>query len=276
MTDARVRLFAVLATVAVVAVMLFGARCLSLTDARCSLAGLFGDAPALDVPYATTRPEAVAAMLDLGAVEAGDRVLDLGTGDGRILLAAAARGAGGVGVDIDPALVAAANATAASRGLTDQVSFRVQDLFETPLEGVDVVTMFLLPEVNLKLRPRLLSELAPGARIVSHAFTMGDWRPDGEARAGGARLYLWIVPARIDGAWALAGPDGTSIRVSIEQAYQQFTGRSDAGDTLYGGTARGREIGFTLRRDGRDIAFRGRVEGDAIVLADPAGWRMTR
>lgn len=172
-----------------------GARCASPGLARCSWAALTGDAPKLDVPYLGTRPQVVAAMLDLAEIKPGDRVLDLGTGDSRILVAAARRGARGLGIDIDPVLVAEANDAAADAGVADRARFATQDLFATDLAGYDVVTMFLLPEVNLRLRPRLLA-LPPGTRIVSHAFDMGDWPPDAVRQVGGSRLYLWRVPAR--------------------------------------------------------------------------------
>lgn len=134
-------------------------------------------------------------MLDMADVGPGDYVIDLGSGDGRILIAAARdRGARGIGIEIDPVLVREATANAAAAGIADRVTFKAQDLFETPLAEADVVTMFLLPEVNLKLRPRLLAQLKPGARVVSHVFDMGDWRPDETRRVGGARVHLWTIP----------------------------------------------------------------------------------
>ena len=191
----RLNLLALALTLLATGGLALGARCLSPGSARCSWATLTGEAPRLDVPYLGTRPAVVRAMLDLAEVKAGDRVLDLGTGDGRILIAAARRGASGLGVDIDPVLVAEATAAAADAGVADRARFATQDLFATDLAGYDVVTMFLLPEVNLRLRPRLLA-LPPGTRIVSHAFGMGDWRPDATVRVAGSRLYLWRMPNR--------------------------------------------------------------------------------
>ena len=189
----RPNLLALVLTLLITGGIALGARCMSPGHVRCSWATLTGDAPKLDVPYLGTRSEVVDAMLDLARVKPGDRVLDLGTGDGRILIAAARRGATGLGVDIDPVLIADATAAAANAGVADRARFATQDLFATDLHGYDVVTMFLLPEVNLRLRPRLLA-LPPGTRIVSHAFDMGDWRPAATARVGGSRLYLWRVP----------------------------------------------------------------------------------
>ncbi|MFS0770749.1 SAM-dependent methyltransferase [Sphingomonas sp. 1P08PE] len=202
-----------------------GARCLSPGVARCSWASLTGHGPDLDVPYLGTRPEVVARMLDLAGVGPDDRVLDLGTGDGRILIAAARRGASGTGVDIDPVLIGEATTAAARAGVSARVRFVAQDLFATPLHGYSVVTLFLLPRVNLRLRPHLLRTLAPGSRIVSHAFDMGDWPPDATARVGGSHLYLWRVPAAVDGQWLLA--DGA--RLSLHQRFQDVAGFMTSG-----------------------------------------------
>lgn len=176
-----------------------GARCLSPGVARCSWETLTGHGPTLDVPYLGTRPEVIDKMLDMAAVGPGDRVLDLGTGDGRILIAAARRGASGTGIDIDPVLIGEAKAAAIRAGVADRTRFMAQDLFVTPVRGHSVVTMFLLPQVNLRLRSRLLRDLAPGSRIVSHAFDMADWAPDSTGRVGGSHLYLWRVPAAVRG-----------------------------------------------------------------------------
>lgn len=128
-------------------------------------------------------------------------MIDLGTGDGRILIAAARdRGARGLGVDIDPVRIRQAQANARRAGVADRVDFVVADVFETPLGQADVVMMYLLPEVNLQLRPRLRAELRPGARVVSHAFDMGDWQPDDTRRMGGDTVYRWTIPERVDAA----------------------------------------------------------------------------
>jgi SAM-dependent methyltransferase len=241
------------------------ARCTSAAQARCSLATLTGNGPRLDVPYAVTRPELVERMLDLAKVGPGTRLLDLGTGDGRIARAAARRGAAAEGIDIDPVLVAEAQATAAREGLSAR--FRVADLFATPLAGRDAVTMFLLPQVNLRLRPRLLAELAPGARIVSHAFTMGDWAPDGEANVGGARAYIWIVPARVGGDWRLA--DGRRLR--LVQSFQQVSGTLAEGARTLPVTGRLAGRALRLLADGRVLDAQ--VSGDRL---DGRGWFAAR
>lgn len=149
----------------------------------------------LDVPYVPTPPEVVDEMLRLAEVGPDDRLYDLGSGDGRIVIAAAERfGTRGIGVDIDPERVEEANANAEAANVTDLVEFREQDLFETDFSDATVVTLYLLSEVNLRLRPRLLQELEPGTRIVSHAFDMGDWEPEAVVEVDGRQVYFWTVP----------------------------------------------------------------------------------
>lgn len=159
-----------------------------------------------DVPFVVTPDNVTREMLRLAGVKAGDYVIDLGSGDGRIVIVAARQfGARGLGVEIVPELVARSRDNARRAGVADRVEFRVQDLFATDLSPATVITMYLLPEVNLQLRPRLLA-LKPGTRIVSHDWDMGDWKPDRvitvEApdkpigREKVSRLYLWTVPAR--------------------------------------------------------------------------------
>jgi ribosomal protein L11 methylase PrmA len=141
----------------------------------------------------------VEAMLDLAGLRPGERLLDLGCGDGRIAIAAARRGAGAMGVDIDPRRVAEARAAARAAGLSRQARFRRGDLFEAPLASADVVTLYLLAHVNAWLGPRLRGEARPGTRIVSHAFPIEGWPPAAIRRVGEARLYLWIVPGAPEG-----------------------------------------------------------------------------
>lgn len=205
----RIRIFAALGALLVLGAIGLAMRCASPARASCSLATLFGSEPQLDVPYVTTRPETIELMLRMGDVGPDDYVIDLGTGDGRILIAAASeRGARGLGVDIDPVMIRRAQANARRAGVADRVTFEVRDLFDTPLADADVVMMYLLPQVNLQLRPRLLAELQPGARVVSHAWDMGDWKPDDTQRAGGAVVYRWTIPERSGDAGAGAIPPG--------------------------------------------------------------------
>lgn len=150
-----------------------------------------------DVRYEPSPQQVVHAMLKLADVRHGDMVYDLGSGDGRIPITAARLfGARGVGIDIDPRRVAEANANARSAAVANRVSFRNEDLFEADLSDATVVTLFLSPEVNLKLRPKLMRELKPGTRIVSYYHDMGRWRPERTVSAGKANIYLWMIPSR--------------------------------------------------------------------------------
>lgn len=155
--------------------------------------------PSPDVPYVPTPEAVVDRMLQLAKVNRNDVVYDLGSGDGRIPIAAVqkyqARRA--VGVDINPELVREAKQNAQNAKVSDRVEFREQDLFKTDLREASVVTLYLLPEVNLRLRPKLLSELKPGTRIVSHAFDMGDWKPDRVENVEGRTIYYWTVPKNV-------------------------------------------------------------------------------
>jgi SAM-dependent methyltransferase len=155
--------------------------------------------PGQEVPYVVTPPEVVDAMLRLAGVGRDDLVYDLGSGDGRIVIAAARDfGARGVGIEIDPRLVAQSTRSAARAGLAERVRFVQQDLFETDLRPATVVTLYLSRELNLRLRPKLLRELRPGARIVSHRFDMGDWPSDRqfglEVDRFPYQIYLWVIP----------------------------------------------------------------------------------
>jgi trans-aconitate methyltransferase len=150
-----------------------------------------------DVMYVPTRQNVVEEILKLGEVKAGDVLYDLGSGDGRIPITAASRfGIRAVGIEIDDQLVAHSRANAEAAGVAHLVTFRSEDLFDADFSDASVVTLYLLDSLNLKLRPRLLAQLAPGTRIVSHDFLMGDWRPEKAIQVGRSRLYLWTVPER--------------------------------------------------------------------------------
>ena len=196
----------------------------------------YAQAPAAfvdDVPFITSPDNVTLEMLNIAGVKRGDHVIDLGSGDGRIVILAAKRfEATGLGVEIDPRLVEASQANARQAGVADKVVFKEQDLFKTDLAPATVITMYLLPDVNLALRPSLLA-LKPGTRIVSHDWDMGDWKPDRSTvlpvpnkavgREKSSTVHLWTVPARVDGLWCAAGLlRGASIRLA--QTYQNFTG----------------------------------------------------
>jgi ubiquinone/menaquinone biosynthesis C-methylase UbiE len=159
----------------------------------------FSQAPARtpDVPYVPTPQEVVDEMLKLANVHKGDVLYDLGCGDGRIVITAAKRyGIRAVGVDINPERIAEATENAKREGVLDRVKFIQGDLFETKFSDATVMTLYLLPAVNLKLKPRLLAELKPGARVVSHSFDMGDWQPDKTVDIDYRKIYLWTIPVK--------------------------------------------------------------------------------
>ena len=187
-----------------------------------------------DVPFITTPDHVTLAMLKLARVSAKDHVLDLGSGDGRIVITAAKRfGASGHGVEIVPDLVARSQRNAELAGVAGRATFAQADLFETDLSPASVITMYLLPEVNLKLRPRLLA-LKPGTRIVSHDWDLGDWRPDrtltlpvpdkAVGREKLSRLHLWTVPAAVAGLWC-----GRGATLQLSQRYQFVEGTLQQG-----------------------------------------------
>lgn len=158
-----------------------------------------GRKPRLDVPYVPTDPEIVQAMLKLAGVKSGDKLYDLGCGDGRIVITAAkSYGARGVGIDLNPERIAEAKANAKEAGVEDKVSFVQQDLLKSDFSDADVVSLYLLPSVNLKLRPQLWKQLRPGTRIVSHDFDMGpDWPPEKTVELSGATIYRWTITEKI-------------------------------------------------------------------------------
>jgi SAM-dependent methyltransferase len=215
--------------------------------------------PGKDVSWVTTPDALVERMLDMARVTPDDHLLDLGSGDGRLVIAAARRGVRSLGVEYDATLVALASRRAQTDGLERNASFVKQDLFESDLSHATVITMFLLPELNLKLRPKLLS-LAPGTRIVSNTFTMDDWDPDetvtlSEGCLSWCTALMWIVPARIAGVWR-SGTDN----FRIDQDFQRIRvrqGRRSATDAVL----RGASIRF--RFAGRE--YDGHIDGDTIA-----------
>lgn len=232
--------------------------------------------PRLDAPYIATDLQVVDAMLGLAEVKPDDTVIDLGSGDGRILISAArSLGAHGLGVDIDPVRIRESTANAEAAGVAGRVTFRQQDLFDTPLRDADVLTLYLLPEINLRLRPRILGQMRPGTRVVSHDYDMGDWHWDQRQHVGSATIYLWIVPARIEGAWTLSA-GGRAVPLVLEQHYQQFLGT--AGDArIEQGRINGAQIRFLVNIGEGRRTFEGRVDGDRIVPLDAnAGWHAQR
>lgn len=230
--------------------------------------------PGKDVVWVPTPDDLVEKMLDLAEVGAGDVVIDLGSGDGRTVIAAARRGARARGIEYNPELVRLSERNAANAGVAERASFLEADIFQTDLAEASVVTMFLLPSLNLRLRPTLL-ELKPGTRLVSNSFTMDDWQPDKSASVSGdcgtyCTAHLWIVPAKVEGDWQT--PHGT---LRLRQRFQMLEGT--LGDRpIERGRLRGDQIEFSVA----GTRFAGRVAGGAIrgTAGDGAegAWTATR
>ena len=229
-----------------------------------------------DVPYVPTPQEVVVAMLQIADVKSGDVLYDLGCGDGRIVVTAAKQfGAQATGVDINPRRISEAEANARAAGVTDRVRFLQQDLFETDIRDATVVTMYLLPSVNLRLRPMILYSLKPGTRIVSHAFDMGDWPPDRMEVVNGYKVYYWVVPAQVGGSWVWKQPDAGDAqpyRLRLNQEFQKISGtlRSDGAETpLTEVELVGDQLRFIATPNARGymmrLTFTGRVNGDTIT-----------
>ena len=179
----------------------------------------------LDVPFIPTDEKIVHAMLDLAEVSSQDVLYDLGCGDGRIVVAAALeRNTRGVGIDVDPMRITEAIEYAQHTGVEYLTHFMEGDLLEADFSQATVVTLYLLDLVNVQLRPRLLDELRPGTRIVSHAFNMGDWKADERQSMGSINIYKWIVPAKVAGTWEWQATSGDTYRVELKQKYQRVSG----------------------------------------------------
>lgn len=233
--------------------------------------------PKLDVIFVPTPQPAVDMMLDMAKLTPQDFLIDLGSGDGRIAITAGQRGARALGVDLDPQRIAEAKANLDKAGVGDRVRFLQQDLFKTDLSKATVITMYLLPSLNLKLRPTLL-RLKPGTRLVSHDFTMGKWKEDRFEVVEGRDLYHWVVPARVAGRWSLrAGGRGMTLR--LEQKFQEITGtlRVD-GRTLPLRDAKisGAGISFAVETRGGATTFAGTVDGRAMTGTAKRGGRDSR
>lgn len=233
------------------------------------------DQASLDVPFVPTPLSVVNEMLKLADLDESDVLYDLGSGDGRIVITAAERyGVRGVGIDLDPQRIMESRANAQLAGVEDRVRFIQGDLFEADLSEATAVTLYLLSSINERLRPKLLRELRPGTPVVSHSFSMGDWEPDKSITVEGRDVYLWIIPAQADGAWALNvdAPGGDQeFLLTLEQEYQKVGGTALI-DGQQVPVQDGQLLGDTLRFfvtrsiDSRDVtqAFVGRVNGDRI------------
>ncbi len=215
-----------------------------------------------DVVWVPTADVLVAKMLDMATVTADDVVIDLGSGDGRTVIAAARRGARAIGIEFNPDMVALSRRNAQEAGVASRATFIEGDLFLADLSQATVITMFLLPDINLKLRPTLL-DLEPGTRVVSNSFTMGEWEADETAQVEGectswCRALFWIVPAKVAGTWTL--PLG---ELTLQQQFQMVSGTLRAGGSatpVTDGRLRGDEITFTVG----SARYTGVVDGDSM------------
>lgn len=231
----------------------------------------------LDVPYVPTPVEVVAKMLELAAPVPDDFLIDLGCGDGRIpVTAAKTYGTRGFGVDINPERIKEARANAEKNGVTDKVTFVEGDLFKTDISKATVLTLYLLPSVNLRLRPRILNELKPGSRVVSHDFDMDDWIPDRTEHVGFKTIYYWVVPAKVDGSWQVTMNDG-SFTLDVAQDFQDFKAVATLESQktpVTDGKLKGAQVTFTAKlRDGAPRKFIGQVSGDTM---SGEGWSAQR
>jgi SAM-dependent methyltransferase len=224
-----------------------------------------------DVVWVPTPDAVVDRMLRMARVTAKDYVIDLGSGDGRTVIAAAQKfGARAMGIEYNPDMVALSIRNAEKAGLGDKVKFIKADLFETDFSQATVITMYLLPTLNIRLRPKIL-DLRPGTRVVSHAFNMEDWQPDQTATVDGREAYLWIVPAKVAGRWKLAVPAGNgeqAWQVTLDQQFQKLSGKAQLGDQSFNLTdarMRGPAIQFSFV-DGNGVKreFSGTARGDKM------------
>lgn len=224
-----------------------------------------------DVIWVPTPQALVDKMMEMATVTPNDIVIDLGSGDGRTVITAAKRGAKAMGIEYNPDMVELSKRNAAKEGVSDKANFEKADLFESDFSNATVITMFLLPDINLRLRPKIL-DLKPGTRIVSNSFDMGDWTPDEVAQVtegciSYCRASFWIVPAKVAGTWKM--PQG---ELTLEQIYQKLTGTLKNGNSsapISDATMRGDQITFTAN----GTVYTGKVSGAAM---EGGNWRATR
>jgi hypothetical protein len=216
-----------------------------------------------DVVWVPTPQVLVDKMLDMAKVTPNDYVIDLGSGDGRTVITAAKRGAKALGIEYNPDMVELSKRAAEKEGVSDRASFMKADLFGTDFSQAQVITMFLLPSINLKLRPKIL-DMKPGTRVVSNSFDMEEWKPDETANVEGCSnwctAHLWIVPAKVGGTWKL--PKG---ELTIKQSFQMITGTLNTGNgsNTINGNLNGDQINFSAG----GAQYSGRVNGNSMELS---------
>lgn len=247
--------------------------CVVIMLGVCGFASAEGDPDVLFVP---TPQYVVNEMLEIAGTNRDDVIYDLGSGDGRFVITAAKQyGARGIGIDIDPQLIRESQTNARNAGVADRVRFIEADLFKTDISQATVVSLYLLPELNLRLRPKLFKELKPGTRIVSHNFDMADWKPDISEELGSHAYFLWILPADVAGRWQVklapsAGAD-QDLTVQLIQKFQEIDGQAISKGVEINLTdfkLKGAKLSFFISRrvSGRkmDMHFKGEVKGDSL------------
>ena len=216
-----------------------------------------------DVVWVPTEDAMVVRMLEMAKVTSADKVYDLGAGDGRIAIAAGKLfGATAIGVEYEPELAKHAQCLVEAEGVQERVKVVQGDIFETDFSDATVVALYLLPELNMRLRPTLL-EMKPGTRVVSYSFTMGDWDPDDQVDTDEGSGFLWVVPANVAGTWTFQSTNGQeSFAVTLDQAFQKLTG--SAGGARVAGTLSGPTIDFTFVQGNAETRVTGIVDGNRI------------
>jgi Methyltransferase domain len=243
-----------------------------------------------DIHYVPTPQELVDVMLGMANIGKDDIVYDLGSGDGRLVITAAKKyGASGIGIDIDPERIGEARENAKKAGVEGKVRFLEQDLFKSDFHDATVVTLYLLEELNLRLRPHIFAQVKPGTRVVSHAFTMGDWEPDAERtikkEGENYDAYYWIVPANMSGRWKMTGGESADFphTATVEQKFQKIIVRSgDGGEMLGEGKVNGATFTITIDKGPGDKSklYRGTIDGNKIEAmgtgSEKDHWSATR
>jgi SAM-dependent methyltransferase len=221
-----------------------------------------------DVVWVPTPDELVQRMLRMAKVTPQDLVFDLGAGDGKIAIAAGKLGANAVGIEYNPDMAKLASCLVTAEGVGNKVKIIQGDIFKEDFSKATVITMYLLPELNLCVRHRILG-MKPGTRVTSHQFTMGDWEPDETSEFEYRTAYLWIVPARVDGQWVLREPGGASTTINLTQNFQKLSGEvvgASAKQPLVGATLRGDQLRFAFNdATGATRTFNGTVRGNELV-----------
>ena len=225
----------------------------------------------LDVPYVPTPNNVVERMLDLTDVKSSDYVIDLGSGDGRIVIAAAKRGANGHGIDLDPERIAEARENARREGVDGQIMFMEENIFDTDFSEASVITMYLLPSVNKKLRPELINKLQPGTQVVSHSFDMGSWKADKKVvvknNGRSHDIYYWVIPAQAEGTWTWSY-NGNNYNMTVNQRFQEVSVKlTDGSDTFFDihkAELKGKRLTVRASSEDQNYIFSGRVEGDKV------------